>query len=954
MGIAPAPSAASATQVAIAREIRHNPGMKNALLALALLPTLATAGTVEDWSEDFNGFNTNSLKGRDNWTGGFSGDDWKVTGGWLYSEYENNSISSNFGNNKSADNHLVKSDLDYDDMQFTFRFWSYDNDSIGCVFNYQDDKNYYIWQVTQQVMAYANSGNGNISNQSTSGWQLLRVNAGSSTVLARETGNSAATYDRSQWHNVKIEVYNDNIKIWFDENRNGSFSTAERLVNYDDPSPLPSGSLGVMQYSNGASGGAWFDDLTVSLFDTDDDTIVDRDDNCPLVDNEKQNDLDNDGVGDLCDADADGDGEDGTKYGGDDCDDTNKAIYSTAAEICNGFDDNCDGVVDTDADGNGTWYADADGDGFGAENDTTEECTKPSGYVDNSDDCDDNNGSVNPDAEETCSNGDADCSGTAGDNAIDKTTYYLDSDSDSFGNPQVTETACTPSTGYVEDNTDCDDSGASINPDAPELCNDVDDDCNNSIDDNPTDPSTFFTDADGDGYGDVDAAVDACEQPDGTVTDDTDCDDNDSGVNPGEDEVCDGDDEDCDGTADNDVQVFTWYLDADADGFGNPDAQQIDACSRPAKHVTNDEDCDDVSDVAADVNPDATEVCNDIDDDCDDEIDEDDAEDAIDWYADTDNDGFGDGENISTACTRPQGFVAGDTDCDDTRSDVNPEAREQCDDIDHNCNFDFGDGVVDSEWWPDADGDGFGATGDSQTNCLRPDGYAGSSDDCDDDNPAINLLATEVCNDADDNCNGETDENALDAVVWFDDADSDGFGDPDTLMSGCEPPSSSVDNDEDCADDDATANPDAEEVCDTVDNDCDTFVDENASDAQTFYVDNDGDGYGDPTSTVKGCEAPDNAVADNTDCNDNKAELNPGAEDVPNNEIDEDCDGFDAESFPTVSDREPELGDTADPIDTGGNVEVGPSGCACNSTPSPMSALWLGLLAPLLRRRRNV
>ena len=927
--------------------------MKNALLAIALLPTLATAGTVEDWSEDFNGFNSSSLKGRDNWTGGWTGDDWYVSNGWLNSTIDSASLGSTFGNNQSADNHIVKSDLSYDDLRFDLSFYSRDNDTVGVVFRYTDHKNYYLWQISRNAMARGN-GNGTINNGDYRGWQLLRINNGSVTVLASDLGNGSSRYDQNQWHNVSIEAKGASIKVWFDENRNGSYAGNEFLVDITDSSPLPAGSLGVMQYSNGSGDGVSFDDFVVSLFDTDDDLIVDRDDNCPLVANAGQADLDGDDIGDDCDPDIDGDGENGKEGGGEDCNDKNAAINTSATEICNGIDDNCDGVTDTDAEGNGTWYADADADGFGEPDTTTESCTKPDGYVDNSTDCDDNDASVNPDAEETCGNGDADCSGTPGDNAVDKTTYYLDADGDSYGDAGVTQAACSPATGYVANSGDCDDSGAAINPGAPELCNDIDDDCNDSIDDNPTDPTTFFTDADGDGYGDIDAAVDACEMPDGTVTDDTDCDDADAGVNPGEDEVCDGDDEDCDGVADNDVQVFTWYLDADADGFGNPDAQQIEACSKPAQHVKNADDCDDLSDVAASVNPNATEVCNDIDDDCDDEIDEDDAEDALEWYADTDNDGFGDGENIATACERPQGFVAGDTDCDDTRSDVNPEAREQCDEIDHNCNFETDDGVVDVEWWPDADGDGFGAIGDSIVTCLAPEGYAGSSDDCNDNDASINLLATEVCNDVDDNCDGETDENALDAQVWFDDTDGDGFGDPDTLMSGCEPPSDSVDNDEDCDDQDGNANPDTVEVCDNVDNDCDTFVDENASDAQTFYVDSDGDGYGDPTSTVKGCEAPDNAVTDNTDCNDNKAELNPGAVDVPNNGIDEDCDGEDAESLPTVSDREPELSDTGDFVDTGVTVEAGPSGCACNSSPSPLSALWLGLLVPFLRRRRDV
>ncbi len=99
----------------------------------------------------------------------------------------------------------------------------------------------------------------------------------------------------------------------------------------------------------------------------------------------------------------------------DDCDDTNAAINPTATEVCNGYDDNCNGLVD-DADpgviGVSTWFADADGDGFGDGAVSVNSCSPPGGYVDNADDCDDTDASVNPGTAEVCSNGvDDNCDG---------------------------------------------------------------------------------------------------------------------------------------------------------------------------------------------------------------------------------------------------------------------------------------------------------------------------------------------------------------------------------------------------------------------------------------------------------------------------------------------------------------------------------------------------------------
>jgi hypothetical protein len=92
-----------------------------------------------------------------------------------------------------------------------------------------------------------------------------------------------------------------------------------------------------------------------------------------------------------------------------DCNDTNNAINPAATEICNTADDDCDGQINEGV-GN-TYYADADGDGYGNASSSTVACTQPSGYVTNSTDCNDGNASINPAATEVCNTADDDCDG---------------------------------------------------------------------------------------------------------------------------------------------------------------------------------------------------------------------------------------------------------------------------------------------------------------------------------------------------------------------------------------------------------------------------------------------------------------------------------------------------------------------------------------------------------------
>ena len=119
-------------------------------------------------------------------------------------------------------------------------------------------------------------------------------------------------------------------------------------------------------------------------------------------------------------------------------------------------------------------------------------------------------------------------------NVSPNVTYYADADNDTYGNAGVTQITCTGApSGYVADNTDCNDGIAAINPGAVELCNNIDDNCNGSTDEG--------FDVDGDGYT-------SCNG---------DCDDNNNAVHPGATEICNGIDDDCNGlTDDNTVPLL--------------------------------------------------------------------------------------------------------------------------------------------------------------------------------------------------------------------------------------------------------------------------------------------------------------------------------------------------------------------------------------------------------------
>jgi hypothetical protein len=122
--------------------------------------------------------------------------------------------------------------------------------------------------------------------------------------------------------------------------------------------------------------------------------------------------------------------------------------------------------------------------------------------------------------------------------------------------------------GFTPNEGDCDDDDKKVHPDAKEKCNDIDDDCDGIKDNDPVDGDTYYEDWDNDGYGDSNNAMEACDQPNGYVENDDDCDDTDSLVRPGGNEISwNGVDEDCDGTdfnglscAEGAAEDALWYI----------------------------------------------------------------------------------------------------------------------------------------------------------------------------------------------------------------------------------------------------------------------------------------------------------------------------------------------------------------------------------------------------------
>ncbi|MBT8270566.1 MAG: hypothetical protein KJO25_00840, partial [Bacteroidia bacterium] len=155
----------------------------------------------------------------------------------------------------------------------------------------------------------------------------------------------------------------------------------------------------------------------------------------------------------------------------------------------------------------------------------------------------------------------------------------------------------------------------------------------------------------------------------------------------------------------------------------------------------------------------------------------------------------------------------------------------------------------------------------------------------------INPGATEICDGIDNNCDGNIDEGVTN--TYYADTDNDTFGDPGNTVQACSAPAGYVSDNSDCDDSNNAVYPGAPELCDGLDNDCNALVDDTLT-FTTYYADTDNDGYGDAFNTVSTCDgAPAGYVLDGTDCDDTSNAVHPGATEILDNGIDEDCNGFD-------------------------------------------------------------
>ncbi len=242
------------------------------------------------------------------------------------------------------------------------------------------------------------------------------------------------------------------------------------------------------------------------------------------------------------------------------------------------------------------------------------------------------------------------------------------------------------------------------------------------------------------------------------------------------------------------------------------------------------------------------------------------------------------GEPDLSGCTCPHG--ADRDGGDPCTTECTPAYPDRCTDCD--CDgFTEADGDCDDHDYLRHPGAPEGACGPEY---CRDDVSDGVDNDCNGWVDEGTTPLVEVCNGADDDCDGAIDEDVL--STWYGDGDGDGFGDPEVSLEACEEPLGHTADGTDCDDGDPAVHPGATEACDGVDDDCDGEVDEaGASGCVTFLQDRDEDGYGTETSLCL-C-APEGAftATEGGDCDDRDPAVHPGAEEICNDGIDNDCDG---------------------------------------------------------------
>ncbi|HEX6590193.1 MAG TPA: MopE-related protein [Longimicrobiales bacterium] len=202
------------------------------------------------------------------------------------------------------------------------------------------------------------------------------------------------------------------------------------------------------------------------------------------------------------------------------------------------------------------------------------------------------------------------------------------------------------------------------------------------------DEVNWFADADGDGFGDPGTSVLAAFAPPGYIADNSDCNDADPMTYPGAYEYADGNDNDCNGVVDDTAGLYTWYLDADFDGYGEP-YTWVEAPFAPYGYVGDNSDCNDSD---GSTYPGAYEYIDGVDNDCDGIIDNGGGAYTY-WYYDADGDAYGNPFSWIYDYSPPPGYVGDNTDCDDSSYWIFPGATEVLNGADDDCDGEVDEGV---------------------------------------------------------------------------------------------------------------------------------------------------------------------------------------------------------------------------------------------------------------------
>lgn len=258
-------------------------------------------------------------------------------------------------------------------------------------------------------------------------------------------------------------------------------------------------------------------------------------------------------------------------------------------------------------------------------------------------DCDDHNNQIKPGSNEFCNGIDDDCDGDKDEDAVDIKVWYKDADNDGFGDPNVTVEACEQPEGFlpIQSDQDCDDEDRALSPDVIEICDGVDNNCNDATDEGFI--TTWYFDGDDDGFGDPEMDTYSCSEPLQYVSNNRDCDDDDGSVNPD----------------------TIWYNDVDLDGYGNPD-DFVRACEAPLGFIQEGSDCNDIN---ASISPETI------------------------WFADEDGDTYGNSWKIEQQCVPTVSSVyENNLDCNDDDNNILPSATESIGDgVDDDCDISLSD-----------------------------------------------------------------------------------------------------------------------------------------------------------------------------------------------------------------------------------------------------------------------